>query len=505
MNYILKNKIISVLKSIFVILIGIFLSILILEVFLHCFGYVKTHWNKFTNIKTKQPDELRILALGESMTNSGINPYPKQLQEILSNNPKIFKKIKVINGGVPGSASRDIINNLESYLDQYNPDIVVLMTGINSDQIVNYDQWANIKKEDKTNNIKSIKLIKYFYQNIKSKQRIIINIPNISNVQAIEPNNVDDIIQFITKNIDNLQDVSLLPLLPEDSQKVSSYEKSLLDKIEFSSNKDIDCMELSNYYVGNNQRKKSTELALKAISFNPNNSNAYQRLSDIQTLSKEYRVRLIQKAIETNPNNVFAYSALGEVYRIYGEQEKRINVYILGVSKVPNSFDLLYEIGKYYYSQENYIESEKYLQEALNNADKNNGINSNIYQILANIYRKQNRNNEAEKALGMATQSSDVLENNLPIIAEILKKKGVKLIAMQYPLRDVNILKNILKDYDASFVDNKVTFEQAINEKGVDNIFLDMFAGDFGHCTPEGNRIMAENVASIIIEEYFNQ
>ena len=33
---------------------------------------------------------------------------------------------------------------------------------------------------------------------------------------------------------------------------------------------------------------------------------------------------------------------------------------------------------------------------------------------------------------------------------------------------------------------------------------MDMFGGDFGHCTVKGNRLLAENVARVILKEIFD-
>jgi hypothetical protein len=32
-----------------------------------------------------------------------------------------------------------------------------------------------------------------------------------------------------------------------------------------------------------------------------------------------------------------------------------------------------------------------------------------------------------------------------------------------------------------------------------------MFAGDFGHCTDKGNRLLAENIATVILKEVFGR
>jgi len=32
-----------------------------------------------------------------------------------------------------------------------------------------------------------------------------------------------------------------------------------------------------------------------------------------------------------------------------------------------------------------------------------------------------------------------------------------------------------------------------------------MFGGDFGHCTPKGNRLLATNIADVILKEVFHK
>jgi len=73
---------------------------------------------------------------------------------------------------------------------------------------------------------------------------------------------------------------------------------------------------------------------------------------------------------------------------------------------------------------------------------------------------------------------------------------------MQYPMRSVEPLKKMFKDRsDIIFVDNENVFKKAVKEKGTKQIFVDMFGGEFGHCTLKGNKLIAENVANVILKE----
>jgi len=67
-------------------------------------------------------------------------------------------------------------------------------------------------------------------------------------------------------------------------------------------------------------------------------------------------------------------------------------------------------------------------------------------------------------------------------------------------MRDVDSLKEILAPHDdVVFIDNSKILEKALEPGHLYEYFIDMFAGDFGHCTSNGNRLIAENIAETIL------
>jgi hypothetical protein len=71
---------------------------------------------------------------------------------------------------------------------------------------------------------------------------------------------------------------------------------------------------------------------------------------------------------------------------------------------------------------------------------------------------------------------------------------------MQYPLRSVDELRTILGDpADVVFVDNDASFREALRRAPWETWFTDDFAGDFGHTTPAGSELIAENAARAIL------
>lgn len=87
----------------------------------------------------------------------------------------------------------------------------------------------------------------------------------------------------------------------------------------------------------------------------------------------------------------------------------------------------------------------------------------------------------------------------------IIKKmidKNIKVICMQYPVRSVKSLQEQLKGEqyynELTFISNEKIFKDVLMEKKYDEIFMDQFAGDFGHCTDLGNTIIAENIVKTL-------
>jgi hypothetical protein len=73
-------------------------------------------------------------------------------------------------------------------------------------------------------------------------------------------------------------------------------------------------------------------------------------------------------------------------------------------------------------------------------------------------------------------------------------------------MRNVEPLKKIFEqDESIIFVDNESVFKEALQKASYNEYFVDMFAGDFGHCTKKGNRLLAENIANTILREVFHK
>ena len=79
---------------------------------------------------------------------------------------------------------------------------------------------------------------------------------------------------------------------------------------------------------------------------------------------------------------------------------------------------------------------------------------------------------------------------------------NIKVICMQYPVRSIDPLKQMLKNEQyygrIGFLSNENNFKNLLKEKQFFEIFLDQFAGDFGHYKKEGSILIAENVVQTL-------
>ena len=95
-------------QKLLLIVLGIFLTVILLEVGLRIAGGVVLYLQEKHNHMSFNPNEYRILCLGESTTAlGGEDSYPSQLEEML-NSQNQQKRFTVINKGLISTTSDHI-------------------------------------------------------------------------------------------------------------------------------------------------------------------------------------------------------------------------------------------------------------------------------------------------------------------------------------------------------------------------------------------------------------
>jgi len=167
-------------------------------------------------------------------------------------------------------------------------------------------------------------------------------------------------------------------------------------------------------------------------------------------------------------------------------------------------------LAKCLVQQERWSEVEKVCLEALQ-VDFEGTDGTELYGTLAISYLKQGKYDEAQKHYQQAHDKRMNLESprklatdfNYHSIINKVIERGSTFMSVQYPLRSVEPLKKMLAQYDdILFVENRTLFLEALKSQRYSELFIDCFAGDFGHCSPKGNQLIAESIASAL-EKYF--
>lgn len=279
----------------------------------------------------------------------------------------------------------------------------------------------------------------------------------------------------------------------------------------------------------------------QAIHINPLNDGAIVSLGRIYQSKKMFTraEKMYNKAIKINPLNDKALVSLGLCYREMGNlpaaAEMFDKVIDLECKNYWGYFELIrfYErrnnpwgaeeslkkdlelnphndracagLGWFYMEQNNPLKAEEYFKKAIELNEHNDWANAG----LAALFGAMGRHISARKYFDNAAKLRLLyykpgVRQNYQKLKDILDEKNVKLVCVQYPMRSIGPFKKIfLKTDNIVFVDNEKIFKEALKTSAYKEYFTDRMGGDFGHCTRKGNRLLAENIAKVVIKEFF--
>ncbi len=87
-----------------------------------------------------------------------------------------------------------------------------------------------------------------------------------------------------------------------------------------------------------------------------------------------------------------------------------------------------------------------------------------------------------------------------PRIAKKLKDANITHIVMQYPMLSLERIQKMLGGIGGIvYVSNEQNFQNALQTIAYDDVFVDHFTGVFGHTTEFGSKLIAEQVASAVL------
>ncbi len=457
----------SIAARIGLIFMGLFLALLLLEFFLRIGGLAFQSFQGY-NKRVPAPGQdtsIRILCIGESTTAmGGENSYPRQLERILKHYDKNHEYI-VINKGIPGKQSTHILRELEIYLDTYAPDLVISMLGINDGRV---------------------------------------------DVEPVIDSKIAPLLLFVTNcRVVKLANLLLQHYSPSHRGKKHLFGKFLEEKQEFrlgeqSLNNNFELFEKMNRESYSN----AENFFLVETENVSNKDQAYFKLGSFYEYhDKDEKAEAMYKiALNFNQDNYLALYSLG---RLYAERQK----YLMAIDllqrciRLQPEFALPYvEIGYAYLANKEYMKARKAILKSL---DMDPG-NKKALGLLNIIKREMRDLGKAPKSINQEFKRTirgynEQTRTNYTTLKHILKKRGIRLVCVQYPGRAIEpLIKMLAPCPECIFVDNEKVFKDVLRKHSYNKYFSDLFAGDFGHCTPEGNTLLATNIARTIMKDWRN-
>jgi tetratricopeptide (TPR) repeat protein len=244
----------------------------------------------------------------------------------------------------------------------------------------------------------------------------------------------------------------------------------------------------------------------RALALDPRDDAAYAEWGHCEECaSRPDRAReLFAKALDLNPGNDAAYAGLGRLSLRNGDRTQAVRLWEKGLALNPDNDAAAVDLGWEYMGQGRYALAETLFRKSMgHNPEQESALRRLAVLFDAAGKRALAREfRERADALWWATYGRKTRENYLRLKA-LAGKRGARLVCVQYPMRSAALLRALFDGEDGRdvvFVDNEGSFREAVKRDGYEAYFMDRFAGDFGHCTPKGDRLLAENIAKAILQ-----
>jgi len=505
---------INVTKFIFKILATIFFGIIFVLIFfetiLFAFGKLERIIHKVQNNFSKT-DEFVILALGESTTapvydfNMQDFSWPAYLEKLL-NKADLKKEIKVINEGESRINSDKILYDLDRNIEKYNPDLVISMMGSNDFvEGILYETSAGIEADSLLSKSRIYKLVKFLIASIKEKNEL-------ESKEELDCYSEESCIHLasIQGDKDFFENEIAIRLL----KKALDYNPNNAEVLI-----SLGYRTMSDYNLKENTKINAINYFEKSLEINPRDANAYsgliQYFMQVLDFSEQWNEVFIKNTEKIEENiekykikdeNLFLTLANcadchGINESVFFRSEKRFNYLQKALTVNPNNQTVLTDLARYHTQYNNFKEAEQLYLRVLKTNKKDDVYIMALIE-LANLYLKTDRQTLAEETFKKAIDIGGIYVKNYQKLYEILQSNNIKLIAVGYPMRSTQPLELMFSDSEVLVVSNELNFKKAVEKEGYDQIFVDRFAGDFGHCSEKGNLLLAENVKLAILENW---
>lgn len=418
------------------IVLGVFLGCVVLEIFLWIAGKYYISTKDTARVSQEDAKRIRIVALGESTTAPLSGPAWPEFLEQELNKRAGRDAYRVYNLGVSGSNSSAIYRRLTTEVMSLRPDMVITMMGVNDIKYLALPASVPTWRSYIQDRIRTTRLYKLV--------AILARLMSGHTMRALTQ-------QALSCKADEMGDSVWL------QKSLPAYEAII---------KNI----YPDRYVGqfsNNFDDQAAEKVLKEfLRKYPLSYQAYEVLVDhyasrsmwpeVVTWTRNYKdaKALMHTCVMVNP-------------KIHTQSKDVVTRHIEDIGIFMDSLSVI--------AQRMLVEKSRgdwAYYEAIKAKIGTQGkpSNFNTAEIYRNIYK-------------------------------YLQQRDVTYIAMQYPLLSVRTIQDMFPfDSEVVFVSNELNFQNALKTISYDDMFVDSFAGVFGHTTAFGSQMIASRAADVIWE-----
>ena len=456
------------------VVFGLLVGIVLLEIGLRIAGLVFLSVQERRNqLSLHEGHTYRVLCIGESTTAlGGEDSYPSQLERSLNARGK-GGSFSVINRGIPAVTTDVIVGHLEESLARYRPDVVVAMMGINdpADADVTGGQRLTAFVEA----LRTYKLLRWIWLGTRAR---------LASWRRAADRGTEEALARRVR--DNPHDATALIELGK--LRAARHELAL------------------------------AEVALRsAVTADPQNQRAWLELGLVQMGAHEHAEAeaTLQHTIALDPTAQIPRVALVQLYWFSDRPEdaRRAAEELVDAGLANDAVrDWLHNapltLATWHAQHGRLGDAERELQSF---RPRTPAERAYLLRTLGSLARMRGDQASAEDYLRRADAlaSDDLSERTRRSYLEMLRlleASGIPLVAVQYPVRSVEPLRRLLgARKDVWIVDNEAVFKEALRQAPYAEYFVDTFGGDFGHTTPQGAHLLAENVAQSILAGLFRQ
>ncbi len=433
----------TVIHKAFLLIFGCLLTLALLELGMRLTAGLISTYQSYRNRQAVSDDgSYRILCLGESTTFFGsyTYAYPAILEQDL-NGRGLGRQFRVFNEGRIGTDSDAILEDLPDHLETYRPHMVITMMGINDGIGPDAGRTA---QADGISGLRVVRLLAHIRRHLKER------------LDAAPGHH------HLERGYDLLSDGDAEEAWAEVKKAAQAGAPPA----------EIEALTGHIYWLADGDFERAIIAYETALGHDPNREWIYEDYFQVLYYGQRYAdaAQLMRRMLDRFPKSEDAYRKLAKVYLQMKEYVKLKAVIEKAERLVPDDPVMLRIRAAYHLALEEPGEAERYFD-------------------LYAAYERQNINPRTAA--------------NYRALRDTVLAAGAKLVAVQYPLREIGPLRAMLdNDPRVIYVANEKNFKEAVLANGYGYLFTDQFAGDFGHLSDAGNRLLVQSVAGAIADHF---